>query len=288
MSVSFALGIPHAKGRPERRASLARLLGQLGILPNTAAEERGGEYLEGRTFDSYRLFDRVCHHSEWSSEMWHWQLRSGASHCLTLQDDVVVMPDFWLALHSMVRAVPDQVLALETVHPAARHYARNRIGRWITTADGLIGVQYVFPRELMMEFMVWRGEALESDATMYVTEDTLIDCFMLDTGRKAWHPIPAIAHHDVSLASTNNGNDQHPYRDVSVRWTDGDLCGWTDGELGTVQFWRQEEPPPHMGLFYTGTPGVARQWVKGFGDEKHDRAMANRCPEHFRKWITRV
>ena len=293
--ITFALGIPHAAYLPERVKTLDGLI--CGLETQWIEDNQIG-WLDGPHNAGLRyvkIFGRKCHHSEWASETWHWQLKTGASHCLTLQDDVRVMPRFWEALHAMVTAVPDQVLALETVHPAAKHFAREHLGRWITTADGLIGVQYVFPHAVMREFLEWQRCHLERDAERYITEDLMIDCFLIDTDRKAWHPIPAIAEHDTDIPSTNKGHDAHPFRNVTVKWSDGVYCakpdgspGWTTEDLVRPEFWLQESAPQHMGRFYGGTHAKARQWVPRFGDEEFDRVENDLPPAKFAKEMGRV
>jgi hypothetical protein len=288
--ITIALGIPHAAHRPERVATLARLLDGLGvrlpppgvngvaILPK--AVEAGG----------FRIFDRKCHHSEWSAELWDWQAETGASHCLVMQDDVVPGPMFGPALLAMVTAVPDHVIALQTTHPFARECAR-RGYRWMTTSDGLTGPQYVFPGPVMREFCAWRINNLVRGAATRITEDGLVNCFLLDTGRRAWHPVPAIARHDTSAASTNAlkpGQIEHakqPFRDVSVAWPDGDVGGWAFEDLIRPEFWRPGSHVPHLGMQYGDTHGEARRLVTSFDDAKHARAASDKPPPHIARWM---
>ena len=285
--IAFALGIPHAKYRPERQIALGRLMDALNVHHPSQEEWNVAAHL--------KVFDRKCPYWEWSSEMWHWQLETGASHCLTLQDDVMPMAGFWGVVEAMVTAVPDQVLALETVHPAAMHYAREGIGHWLRSWDGLIGVQYVIPRALMAEFLDWRTWNLRRDAVCYITEDALLDCWLIDTGRRAWHPVPAIASHDVGIPSTNQGFDKHPFRNVSVKWSDGANCakadgspGWTVEQMATPDFWRVTEAPANMGRFYSATHSLALQWVTSFTEEKWRACDAARPPMRFAKWMSGV
>lgn len=295
--ITIALGIPHAKQRPERVETLARLLERLSIDATEETVPGWGPVGDGMSaseeakrdgLEFARVFDRPCPYWEWSSEMWHWQRGTRASHALVLQDDVIPMKGFWPVLRAMIEAVPDEILALETVHPSAKHFARERIGRWLRTSDGLIGVQYVLPRPILEEFLRWRGGNLEVDAETVITEDSLINCFALDTGRDIWHPVPTIAEHDTAIRSTNKGNDFHPFRNVSVRESDGDVCGWNVAELASPDFWRVEEPPAHLGLFYRGTVSLALQWVKSFDEAKYHRASAHVPPERVRKWMVGV
>lgn len=296
--ITFALGIPHAAHRPERVKTKGALLSALG-LPLDFAGGEIGHLLRKRIGSKIEIFDRQCPYWEWASELWNWQYDAETSHCLTLQDDVKPMPGFWGALFAMVEAVPNEILALETVWPAARHFARERLGRWIRTRDGLIGVQYVFPREVMGEFLKWQASALRPDALTRITEDTLINMFCLDTGRRLWHPIPAIAEHEVGVPSTNPGHDQHPHRNVCVNWRDGDVCGWKVEELSTAAFWRPAELPPDLGRCYSAIYGLCMRWVTEWadlnafgglmpteiGDRKYRAAEAARPPMQFAKWM---
>jgi len=60
----------------------------------------------------------------WSYQMWSWALQTGDRHCLFLQDDVQIAPDFWPQLREMISEAPDEIIGLESCHPAARTIAR--------------------------------------------------------------------------------------------------------------------------------------------------------------------
>ena len=186
----------------------------------------------------------------------------------------------------MVEAVPDQVISLQTTHPAAREAARRR-NRWITTSDGLTGPQYLTPRAMHEEFLVWCANNLRPDARWWMTEDALLNCFLLDTGRRAWHPVPAIARHDTKAESTGilrpgeTPRADQMFRDVSVAWTDGDVGEWNLDDLTKIEFWRPTRHVPHFGMQYGGTHALARQWVTTFSDVKYARCKKDRPPPHI-------
>ena len=136
---TFCLGIPHTPWVPARVESLTKLLIALG-------ESEADGVLRARRVFGERALNHV-----WSEEMWRWGVsregRSGGvdpTHFLTLQDDVKVAPNFWPALRAMVEAVPDEVIALEVVHPAAPLLAAKG-HRWFTSPDCIVGVGYVLP-----------------------------------------------------------------------------------------------------------------------------------------------
>lgn len=256
--ITIALGIPHTPWVDERRASLARLIGAIMPTPPKVVD--------------HRVFGERAKNWEWSESMWKWGAEAGASHFLTLQDDVIVAPNFWAALHAMLEAVPDQVIGLEVVHPASRALAEQG-HRWFTTSDGLIGVGYVVPTLLLREFLEWRAHALKPGAIEAITEDTLLSIWCMVTGRKVWHPIPTIIDHDTSLSSTY-ANDAHANRRPLVRW-DSDVWQEHDEEaledqqprLEDPDFWIFEDQGPalHLGRFYDATPSLALKWVESYG-----------------------
>jgi hypothetical protein len=245
--ISIALGIPHTPWIPARVESVRRLRGSLGVAES---------YTIGDTFDHLREFTDREPNYVWSERMWTWGAETDASHFLTLQDDVTVAPNFWPALRAMLESVPDQVIGLEVVHPAARALALDG-HRSFTTTDGIVGVGYALPTTLLREFLHWRATELKPGAIEAITEDTLLALWCMVTGRRVWHPLPTIIDHDTTIASTY-ANDEHSNRRPLVRWDTNPDC-----PLEHAQNWRQGPPAPHLGRFYDSTPTLATKWVEG-------------------------
>jgi hypothetical protein len=244
-TMSISVGISHTPWIPERVASLARLL-------------------ESLNHDDFTLFaDREPNHV-WSERMWSWAAGTKATHCLFLQDDVQIAPNFWCALSAMLAAASHRVIGLETAHSAARLIAAEG-GRWCTTTDGLIGVGYVLPREQLLAFLRWRRTELEAGALEVISEDTLLGLWCAVTGHNVLHPIPTIIDHDTSLASTY-GNDRHANRRPVVTWKDSHGPDTDGHKLESPSFWCGSALAPHLGRFYETTPDLARRAVKGFTD----------------------
>lgn len=259
--ITIALGIPHTPWREERVASLDRLVDALTPIPSWVV--------------AHCIFaDRQPNH-EWSEAMWEWAAeQTGATHFLTLQDDVITPPGprFWNALRAMLAAVSDQVIGLEAAHRVAPAIAEER-ERWYTTADGLIGVGYAMPRHLLLEFLDWRRQQLKARAKEVVSEDTLVGLWCLSTGRKIFHPVPTIIDHDTSLPSTY-GNDTHGSRRPLVTWSHPSLVGQGPVELlEQYDFWLQRGRVRHLGRFYEATPRLATEWVIDFDEAAYARAM---------------
>lgn len=249
--MQIALSITHAPWIPERVENMRKLWEIL------------------RVDGFYHEETERCPNWVWSENQWRWSLETGADYCLFLQDDLRVAPDFWKALWSMLEAVPDQVISLYNGHPATKTLAREGY-RWCTTADGLVGMGYVFPRALLQEFVTWRSFALKPLAVEHITEDTLIDVWCVATGRKVWHPIPTIIDHLVELDSSY-GNDAHRYRRPSVTWEDADLLG------------EEQDGVVHLGRFYRGIHWVAKRWLKEVDPKMMHAAELDECPEKYRR-----
>jgi hypothetical protein len=209
----------------------------------------------------FQVFADKAPNAVWSEQMWRWASETSATHCVFLQDDAVVAPDFWGHLRDLVLARPRDILGLQVAHPVAGVLAEEGY-QWFSTADALVGVGYVVPRDVLREFLVWRAGlnsgALEPGG---LTEDTMLGLYAMVSGRHVFHPIPTIVDHDVSLASTF-GNDSHENRRSRVRW---------DNYVPPVEVTPRAESI-HVGRFYLATPALAQHWVP------------NVTPEQLRTW----
>jgi hypothetical protein len=240
-AVTFALGIPHTPWRPERVESFERLQEQLGSCSD--------EYV--------RVFSDREPNWSWSSKMWRWATETDASHFLTLQDDAIVAPDFWRHLRNLTSAVPDQIIGLESVHPASQSVP----GCWYRTPDCLIGVGYVVPMQTLRDFLEWRSK-LRKGAIETITEDTMLGLYAMHTGRGVWHPVPTIIDHDTELPSTYD-NDAHMFRRPLVTWDHREIPrDWTPREVTALP------------RFYKATPKHLRRWVVGATEEDFQRWLA--------------
>lgn len=208
--VVFALAIPTtADWRPERAASLDRLLTALGDRPVY-----------------YKEFRAKAPNWVWSRELWKWAVecgKEGATHLLQLQDDIIPMPGFWPVLRAMVEANPLRWIGLQVNHPIARslaHYGR----RWFATQAWLVGCQYVAPLQgpdSLGKALLWLDEH-EAELTKHQREheDVTLSTWLAKTGRHIYHPIPAIADVDLAIGSTYQETDGHidDHRRPLVTW----------------------------------------------------------------------
>lgn len=260
--ITIALAIPSAADwMPDRAASLVRLHEGLGIVG--FRKDGSPATRDPWPVTHYREFRDREPNGEWSRKLWTWGLETGADFLLQIQDDVIVTPRFWDHLSAMLAAVPRQIIGLETVHDRSKQLHASGV-RWCTTADGLVGVAYVLPRQVLDTFLRWSASGLVEG--WQADEDMLIDCFALATGQRIWHPLPTIIDHDVSLVS-NYGHENHTHRRPPVT-----LVGHPDG-------WQPHDwtpnGTPHLGLFYEHTPALCRRIVKGFGEAEYWRAKTD-------------
>ncbi len=240
----ICLAISHTPWVKERVVTFERLKKQLLVTGIEGHENYGLPTIPVTNY--LEMTDRAPNH-EWSGRMWAWAAeQKEADYCLFLQDDVVVAPNFWRALDAMLEAIPDQIIALETAHPGGR-IAWRRDEHWVSTCDGLIGVGYVFPRKRLIEFLEWRKTALQEGVLERITEDSLIDLWLMATGRFAYHPVPTIIDHDTEVPSTY-GNDHHTHRRPSVTWYDLEKDGKDIALMEFKSFWMTKIP--HLGRFY--------------------------------------
>ena len=250
MNDGISLAISHTPWVKDRVTSLHRLLEQLGACDVTLFQDRMPVWA-------------------WSFLMWQWAVETGEPQCLFLQDDVEIAPDFWVQLREMISQVPGAIIGLESAHPAAPKIAREGLG-WYTTSDGLIGTGYVFPRDVLTDFLAWRLRELMPGAAQRITEDTLVGLYAMARGIRIYHPTPTIIDHDTSLASTY-GNESHNHRRPYATWRDFDRTTLDCDASKAV----------HLGRFYPTNHWLVREYVWDWTPEKHLAAELDRCPPQY-------
>lgn len=305
----IALCVPHAPWLPARVVSMARL--------------RAALQPEAASLVGYRELTDRAPNPEWSGSMFRWLAEQDSDWSLVVQDDALVPENFWAALRAMLAALPRyaQIVGLHVCHPIAGALAREDV-RIFTTSDALVGLAWAMRTEALREFVRWRARELEpgwEQPTMRpgdepgrpsgppsLTEDTMIGVWALATGRRVWHPIPAIVDHDTSLESTY-GNDEHEHRRPQVTWADAARFAhaWEPSDLEAPGFWQGRfkriakrapdgteqgyarahsmDPDviacgarqPHLGRFYESTPELMRRWVSGVTARELSRAYAD-------------
>lgn len=214
----------------------------------------------------------------WSDQQWRWGAEQNATHVVFTQDDAIAMPEhFWPVLRAMVAARPKEVISLHCLHPASMTLARQGV-RWASTADGLVGLGYVFPRALLREYRQWRIDNLRAGGAQELAEDSHINVWAVSTGRRILHPIPTIIDHETRIASTNPGQTAGRPR---VVWTDGDVGGWEPGDLERPDFWAGKAV--HLGRQYAKTHWAAKMVVPSF--DRFFEAESDVCPPEYSRFF---
>ena len=276
---TFALVVSHTPWIPARVASMSRLRDALGTAGATVDRD------EARVTTGAPDY-LLAYHEEtekapwwlWSDRMWRWgREQQGASHVVCLQDDAIAAPVFWPALRAMVAARPDDVISLHCLHLATMTLARQGV-RWASTADGLVGLGYVFPRAVLGEFLDWRPKHLRAGGAQELAEDSHINVWAVSTDRRILHPIPTIIDHDTRVPSTNVAQTAPRPR---VIWTDGGAGGWTDEDLVRPEFWRGR--CQHLGRQYAKTHWAARMVVPSFA--RFYDVETDECPPEYARFF---
>jgi hypothetical protein len=221
--MKIGLAIPHAPWVPGRGESFARLMRELKSVDAPCL------------LIDHAVFGEKEPNWSWSRKLWSWGMFGKHDYLVQLQDDVLVAPAFWAALSAMLTALPDQVIGLESAHPAMRTLSRDG-HRWCTSRAWMVGVGYVIPRAALAELMKFR-ESFDAEARR-TNEDEFIARWCVATGRSVWHPMPTIIDHDTDVASTY-GNDAHTHRRPVVTWRD-----YSSRELSEPAFWKPSEDVP--------------------------------------------
>jgi hypothetical protein len=237
MKPSFSLALPHAPWIEVRAAALALLEADLDIGPRAVD---GAPHCQ-----AYRLFTDRTTHWVWSDKAWKWSIAQDVTHCLFLTDDTQVAPGFWRILSAMVEAHPDEAIGLMSPLPDGPDVVRSGRHGYLIGA-GVTGPGYLLPRALLREFMEWRGKK-PWDFVTYWNEDSLINVFLSETGRRSWHPAPTCADHNIALGSSV-GHHLGPMSRPSVLWT-GE-CPFTSSSfppfdleaMAQPAFWATEAP----------------------------------------------
>jgi hypothetical protein len=269
--LTFALSVTHCPWIPARVVSMTRLRAALGVQGGDAKQDVVG-------FAYYHEEKERAPWWVWSDNQWRWGAeQKAATHVVFLQEDAVAAPVFWPALRAMVAARPKDVISLHCLHPAAMTLARQGV-RWASTADGLVGLGYVFPIEALRDFLAWRPKNLRPGGAQELAEDSHINIWAVSTDRRILHPIPTLIDHETRIASTNP--EQTAGR-PSVIWSDGAVCGWTDGDLTRPDFWTGR--CQHLGRQYAKTHWAAKMVVPSF--DRFFDVESDECPMEYSRFF---
>lgn len=180
-----SLAVPHTPWRPERAASLQRLLGYAGQSSFT------------------KIFQDRESHPVWTEKAWQWSVSQDVDYCLFLADDTMYTGDlgrFWDWVRALNEGNPGQIMGLTSQDPRATRLMRSGYN-WYTFTAWTVGWGYSLPKKDLVEFLAWRAVQPKE---MWSTwgDDQLINIWCYETNRQTWHPLPTLIDHDTTLEST--------------------------------------------------------------------------------------
>jgi hypothetical protein len=109
--------------------------------------------------------------------------------------------------------------------------------RWYATRAWLVGWAWGMWREDVAEYDAWCR--LNAERVARTNEDSMVNEWLIELKRIVWHPVPTIADHDTSIASTY-ANDAHVHRRPLVTWRD------TTADLTRPEFWLPSGAAPPL------------------------------------------
>jgi hypothetical protein len=224
------LAIPHASWIPERAGLMVHLRKALHL------EESLAE-VDGLCF---QVFSDKEHWISWYRKMLEFaelqsRIHKGVTHFLTLQDDVVLSPDFWPILKAMQTAWPHDVISLAATHSFGPEVARQ--GRRSYRCPNIVGWGWMIPISFVHEILDACNEGALEDFVKRMPgagEDTFTAEFLAKRGIVPRHPVPTIVDH-LYVPSTNVGFDDHTHRRSTVTWVD-----YSPKDMTTPDWWKTQ------------------------------------------------
>lgn len=176
----LSITIAHAAHAPERKATLGRMLEKL---------------------PSYTVVDTTPGKPhEWSLAQWKRGLEGEPTHCVYLNDDLILCDGFEETILNILKVLPDNIINLYNTHNLSAEAYTNGY-RWTTSPDGLIGNAYVLPANAVRILLDWRETALLDGVTEAISEDQLLNLWAMSRRAYIWHTVPALVDHDTTVSS---------------------------------------------------------------------------------------
>lgn len=185
----FSIAIQHTPAHADRRGWVRSMLGKL------RAEQPAirVEVIEDR--------ERAgC----WPTHLRALEAASDASHHLVLQDDVTLCKDFLASVREVIRARPNDLIALYS-NSQSVFTARRRGESWIEKS-GMAGPAVIWPNSLIDEFIEWQSAHITSD---FPWDDVRISMWLIKTAKPAFATVPSLTQHlgyQASLLGLNGRN----------------------------------------------------------------------------------
>ena len=220
MNKRVTVHVAHAEFLPERKETLARLMGQL--------EDQCRPVVHRST--------QREHASVWATRVYAACAAEDADAAIVLNDDVEVSGDLVGAVAAMLDAATSRMISLHPVHPMGRSLAEAGL-RWFATYH-LTGPGYVLRKGVAKELLAYYRETPKHWNTKN-NEDNVAIQLAFRHREPIWNAMPALLVHDTTVPSSL-GYDNHPSRVTTVPWTDAmfkklDLRSWETWDPGKAE-----------------------------------------------------
>ena len=113
-----------------------------------------------------------------------------ASHHLVLQDDLKLCKDFIRSVKEVIRARPENVIALYT-NTRSVFTARDRGESWVERS-GAAGPAVIWPTDLIAEFLQWQDRHIDRN---FPWDDVRVSMWLIKTSKRAFATVPSLTQH---------------------------------------------------------------------------------------------
>lgn len=180
--IELSIAIQHTPSRVDRRKWVQAMLNQLRIEnPNIPIV----------------LVEDTQHKGCWPTYRRALEAAGDVSHHLVLQDDLGLCKDFIQSVKEVIRARPDNLIALYT-NSASVLMARDRGESWIEKA-GACGPSVIWPTPLIAEFLQWQDRHIDRN---FEFDTVRVSMWLIKTSKKAFVTVPSLTQHLGYMSST--------------------------------------------------------------------------------------
>lgn len=224
---ALSIAIQHTPNRADRRqwvqAMLAQLRTENSNIPIAVIEDT---YQEG-CWPTYRRALEVA---------------GDAPHHLVLQDDIGLCADFIRSVEEVIRARPNNLIALYT-NAKAVLTVRERGESWLEK-PGASGPSIIWPHELIDEFLEWQDRHIDR---IFEWDTVRVSMWLIKTGKRAYATVPSLTQHLGCVSSALGLNDSNKVATwyigddrsgIGVDWSKGLSCPVSDTSHILPEWWQ--------------------------------------------------
>jgi hypothetical protein len=173
--IELSIAIQHTPSRADRRKWVRKMIEQL--------RAESPETLIALVEDTRR---EGC----WPTYRRALEAAGDVSHHLVLQDDLELCKDFIQSVKEIIRARPDNLIALYTNADSVLT-ARQRGQSWVEKA-GVCGPSVIWPKHLIAEFLQWQDRHIDQ---AFEFDTVRVSMWLIKTSKRAFATVPSLTEH---------------------------------------------------------------------------------------------